>query len=568
MRRTRAARVEPVTGVPSTRTSPRSGSTTPRMSRRTVDLPEPLEPRRTWTVPASTSMDTPSSATRSPKRLVTSRSAITITRRSSSSRRRSEAREDVSAMVLVEVPPGAADEARAGRPASALEHLLLAEVGLRILLVGVTDEAGVRPEGVLHPLPDVSDHLPAADATVARGQGANVDRSAGAVIEAGAIGPRLVVAPGETTLATRRGIERGRHLPFRLGRQPPAGPVAVRFRLVPVDVDEGMPRLERHDDPEAALAPAALAVSDPEQRVLGSVTAAPVPAPAPPELAPAVSIVIDEGLELGIRHRRRGDSKGGDLDGVRPLLVVEDERLVVRGAEHERAATDLDVTRPIRDIDGRGSGRGIEGRQRGPGIAERLANQRQVFPVHVLVQGSQRVEVRLLGAWLTRVEPGHAASQHVGDIAERRRAGRVLVVPAQCVRDVERVVDPVRARQEHRGAIEVPEDPVLLQPPDVPELPDRRFDEMALDSQHLSVCQPLRELQLDAARVEEHGDERLRRWARGDCRDVLSSVHRHRASDQADECGWRDLSRTRGTSDRPAMPRILPRPARRRDGSL
>src|SRR5215468_9861464 len=77
MRRTRAVRVASVTRVPSTRTLPASGMSRPRMRRSTVDLPEPLEPRSTCTVPAATSSDTSSRATRSPKRLVTPRSSIT-----------------------------------------------------------------------------------------------------------------------------------------------------------------------------------------------------------------------------------------------------------------------------------------------------------------------------------------------------------------------------------------------------------------------------------------------------------------------------------------------------------
>src|SRR5262249_50602533 len=77
MRPTRAVRVASVTRVPSTRTSPASGMSKPRMSRSTVDLPEPLEPRSTCTVPAATSIDTSSRATWSPKRLVTFLSSIT-----------------------------------------------------------------------------------------------------------------------------------------------------------------------------------------------------------------------------------------------------------------------------------------------------------------------------------------------------------------------------------------------------------------------------------------------------------------------------------------------------------
>src|SRR6266849_2687639 len=60
MRLTSSARVEGVTGVPSTIASPASGSTRPRMTRSTVDFPDPLEPRRTWGVAGRTSIDTPS----------------------------------------------------------------------------------------------------------------------------------------------------------------------------------------------------------------------------------------------------------------------------------------------------------------------------------------------------------------------------------------------------------------------------------------------------------------------------------------------------------------------------
>src|SRR5438034_1574574 len=75
---TRAARVASFTGVPSTRTCPSSGATRPSTTRSTVDLPDPLEPRSTWTVPDCTARDTPSSATLSPNRLLTCLSSITM----------------------------------------------------------------------------------------------------------------------------------------------------------------------------------------------------------------------------------------------------------------------------------------------------------------------------------------------------------------------------------------------------------------------------------------------------------------------------------------------------------
>src|SRR5207245_9483420 len=62
--------------VGSTRTSPASGLRRPRMRRRTVDFPAPLEPSRTWVAPGSTVREKSSRATRPPKRLVTWRRAI------------------------------------------------------------------------------------------------------------------------------------------------------------------------------------------------------------------------------------------------------------------------------------------------------------------------------------------------------------------------------------------------------------------------------------------------------------------------------------------------------------
>ena len=47
------------------------------MSRSTVDLPDPLDPSRTWVVPGRTSRDTASRAGVAPKRFVTSWTSIT-----------------------------------------------------------------------------------------------------------------------------------------------------------------------------------------------------------------------------------------------------------------------------------------------------------------------------------------------------------------------------------------------------------------------------------------------------------------------------------------------------------
>src|SRR5215471_16167172 len=95
----------------------------------------------------------------------------------------SESGEDVAALAHVEVSPGVADEEGARGPATALQHLLRAEIGLRVLLVRVADEARIRLEGVDDPFPDVPDHLPAAEGAIARGKGPHVHGSRGAVVE-------------------------------------------------------------------------------------------------------------------------------------------------------------------------------------------------------------------------------------------------------------------------------------------------------------------------------------------------------------------------------------------------
>src|SRR5919204_2381869 len=205
--------------------------------------------------------------------------------------RRPEAGEDIPAVALEEVAPRGADEARARGPASALEHVLGAEVRLRILAVGVAHEPRVRFEGIRHPLPHVADHLPAADRTVARRQRAYVERAAGAVIEIRALGRGWPVAPGEPTLASGRRLERGGHLPLRLGGQSPPGPSTERFGLVPVDVHDRVPRFERHEQIEPSLEPASV-LTLPEQRMLGALTPAPVPAAPSPALATPIAAVV------------------------------------------------------------------------------------------------------------------------------------------------------------------------------------------------------------------------------------------------------------------------------------
>src|SRR5512134_2898621 len=95
------------------------------------------------------------------------RGSLTASRHGGATSRRHgpEAGKDVAAVALVEVSPGTANQARTGRPAPAPQDRLLPERGLRVLLVWIASESGVRLEGVGDPLPHVADHLTAADGT-------------------------------------------------------------------------------------------------------------------------------------------------------------------------------------------------------------------------------------------------------------------------------------------------------------------------------------------------------------------------------------------------------------------
>ena len=313
-------------------------------------------------------------------------------------------------------------------------------------------------------------------------------------------------------LASGRGIEGGRHLPFRLGGQPPPRPAAERLRLVPVHVHDRMPGIERHEPIEPPLEPAAAPLRAPEERMLGPLAPAPVPAAPAPPFAPPIATVVDEGLELGVGDGRRGDPEGRDLDGMRPLLVVEDEWLAGIGAEHEGAAGDGDVVRAELGIEGRRArGRREARRAR---VAQGLEDRRQVLGVHVLVQRGQRVEVDVVVTRRAGLEPCHAPPQHLRDVCERGGARRKAVIPASRVGHVEGVVDRIRAGQDAVGAAAPAQQPVLLEPADVAHLPDRRLEEMPARAEHLRVRQIVEQRELDTARIEQRAEECIRRGER------------------------------------------------------
>src|SRR5205807_5916597 len=64
-------------------------------------------------------------------------------------------------------------------------------------------------------------------------------------------------------------------------------------------------------------------------------------------------------------------------------------------------------------------------------------------------------------------------------------------------------------RQQRGGAVEVSQEPVLLEPADVPHLPDRWLDEVLGRAEHLGGAQPVEQLELDAPGVEQRREKSL-----------------------------------------------------------
>src|SRR5262244_451599 len=111
--------------------------------------------------------------------------------------------------------------------------------------------------------------------------------------------------------------------------------------------------------------------------------------------------------------------------------------------------------------------------------------------MHALVQRRERVEVSLLGSRFAAFDPVDRSLQDPGDVVQRLAARRVAMVPAEAIRDLERIVDAVRTGQQRLCAIEVAQDPVLLEPADVADLPDGRLEKVALLPEQLRISDAL-----------------------------------------------------------------------------
>src|SRR5437868_1209747 len=136
-----------------------------------------------------------------------------------------------------------------------------AEPRLRVLFVRIGHETRIGQEVTAGPLPDIAEHLSAAEGTIPIGEGCDIDAAERPAVQVGAAGSGRFIAPGKTSLALAESSTAGRrlsgsgHLPFSLGRQAAAGPAAISIRLVPVDMKDRPVELERKPLIEVAPLP-------------------------------------------------------------------------------------------------------------------------------------------------------------------------------------------------------------------------------------------------------------------------------------------------------------------------
>src|SRR5262249_42738754 len=137
---------------------------------------------------------------------------------------------------------------------------------------------------------------------------------------------------------------------------------------------------------EVPAFPAAAERTPPVDGVTGVVGLAPPPSLSVPEFLATIAVIVDEGRELLLRDGGTGDVKRRDRNRVRPLLVIEHERLALQCPEREGASRNRHIARQgalgfvarRSLVDGdRESRRGIA--QGLPGVGERLI-------VHIFVE--------------------------------------------------------------------------------------------------------------------------------------------------------------------------------------
>src|SRR5262249_14333761 len=134
--------------------------------------------------------------------------------------------------------------------------------------------------------------------------------------------------------------------------------------------------------------PAAALIAEPVDRMLGGYALAPVPARRAPEFPPAIAALLYERGELGVADGGFGDAERCDFDGVRPLLIVENEAIGRRRTELPAPAGHGDIALPRAGAIGGRTGEPVR-----PRISKRLARIGERLDMHVLVTDRKLVEI-------------------------------------------------------------------------------------------------------------------------------------------------------------------------------
>src|SRR5579864_1293398 len=109
---------------------------------------------------------------------------------------------DIAAVGPVEVSPCVAQQARARHPGAAAQHLVSAEPRLRIFSIRVNHEPRIRQEVACRPLPNVANHLAAAEMAVTRAQIRDVATPETVTVQVCLRRVRRFVAPGEAAFGS------------------------------------------------------------------------------------------------------------------------------------------------------------------------------------------------------------------------------------------------------------------------------------------------------------------------------------------------------------------------------
>src|SRR5262249_28088421 len=153
------------------------------------------------------------------------------------------------------------------------------------------------------------------EGAVACRTGCDIERRVERKSDIGMIGSGGCLAPGPSALPVGKArtgrirLAERSNFPFGFGRQAPLRPIAPGFRLIPIYNCHPPMGRELLDLAVASPSPAAALFREPIDRPFGASALAPLPASRAPEFRTAVSGVLDEGGELGIRHRRLGDAE-------------------------------------------------------------------------------------------------------------------------------------------------------------------------------------------------------------------------------------------------------------------